>query len=59
MATQKPRKEKTTDELLRDLIIIQLCTAGLTQRQIRDIVNVDMSYVNRIAKHFKKVKNDK
>lgn len=59
MADQKPKKEKTSEELLRDLIIIQLCTAGLTQRQIRDIVNVDMSYVNRIAKHFKKVKNDK
>lgn len=59
MADSKPKKEKTTEELLRDLIIIQLSTAGLTQRQIRDIVNVDMSYVNRIAKHIKKSNSDK
>ncbi len=47
-------KEQTTDDLLRDLIIIQLGLAGLSQLQIREIVGVDMNRVSRILKHFKK-----
>lgn len=47
-------KEQTTDDLLRDLIIIQLGLAGLSQLQIREIVGVDMHRVSRILKHFKK-----
>lgn len=49
-------KEQTTDDLLRDLIIIQLGLAGLSQLQIREIVGVDMHRVSRILKHFKKNK---
>ncbi len=49
-------KAQTTDDLLRDLIIIQLGLAGLSQVQIREIVGVDMNRVSRILKHFKKSK---
>lgn len=45
--------ENITDELLRDILIVQLKLAGLTQRQIRNIVAVDTHRVNRILKHFK------
>ena len=55
MANEKTRKEQTTDDLLRDLMIVQLGLAGLTQHQIREIVGVDIHRVNRIVKHFKKV----
>ncbi len=55
MANEKQRKEQTTNDLLRDLLIAQLGIAGLTQHQIREIVGVDIHRVNRIVKHFKKV----
>lgn len=55
MANQKRRKEQTTDDILRDLLIVQLGLAGLTQHQIREIVGVDIHRVNRIIKHFKKI----
>ncbi len=55
MANGKQRKEQATvEELLRDLLIVQLGLAGLTQVQIREIVGVDMNRVNRIVKYFKK-----
>lgn len=54
MANEKQKKEQTTDELLRDLLIVQLGLAGLAQHQIREIVGVDIHRVNRIVKHFKK-----
>ena len=55
MANKKQKNEQTTEELLRDLLIVQLGLAGLTQHQIREIVGVDMHRVNRIVKHFKKI----
>lgn len=55
MAKTKSQKENTTDELLRDLLIVQLGLAGLTQHQIREIVGVDIHRVNRIVKYFKKL----
>lgn len=55
MEIEKQRKEQTTDDLLRDLLIVQLGLAGLTQHQIREIVGVDIHRVNRILKHFKKL----
>lgn len=55
MANEKQRKEQTTDDLLRDLLIVQLGLAGLTQHQIREIVGVDIHRVNRIVKYFKKI----
>lgn len=55
MANKKQKDEQTTEELLRDLLIVQLGLAGLTQHQIREIVGVDIHRVNRIVKHFKKI----
>lgn len=55
MRPQKQEK-KTTDELLRDLMIIQLGLAGVPQQNIREIVGVDMHRVNRIVRHFKNLK---
>ena len=54
MAKQKQLKQ-TTEDLLRDLMIVQLGLAGIPQTQIREIVRVDMHRVNRIVKHFKQV----
>jgi len=51
----KSKKEQTVDELLRDLLIVQLGRAGLRQAQIREIVGVSMTRVNRIVKHIRKV----
>lgn len=55
MTSENQKKAQTTEELLRDLLIVQLGLAGLTQHQIREIVGVDIHRVNRILKHFKKV----
>jgi transposase len=55
MRRDKQKKGVATEELLRDLLIVQLGLAGLTQRQIREIVGVDIHRVNRIVKHLKKV----
>ena len=55
MANENQKKEQTTEELLRVLLIVQLGLAGLTQHQIREIVGVDIHRVNRIVKHFKKI----
>jgi glycine cleavage system H lipoate-binding protein len=55
MAKDKQKKEQTTEDLLRDLLIVQLGLTGLTQHQIREIVGVDIHRVNRIVKHFKKI----
>lgn len=55
MPEAKQKKEDITNELLRDLLIVQLKLAGLTQHQIREIVGVDIHRVNRIVKHFKEI----
>ena len=55
MASEKRKKEQSTEELLRDLLIVQLGLAGLTQHEIREIVGVDIHRVNHIVKHFKKI----
>ena len=55
---KKQKNEQTTDDLIRDQMIIQLGLAGLTQHQIREIVGVDIHRVNRIVKHFKNRKKE-
>jgi hypothetical protein len=55
MVEAKQKKEDTTNELLRDLLIVQLGLAGVPQLRIREIVGVDIHRVSRIVKHFKKV----
>jgi hypothetical protein len=37
-------------ELLRDMFIVDLATAGVPQRGIAKVVRVDLNRVNRIAK---------
>lgn len=54
MPNKRQIKEQTTDDILRDILIVQLGIARLTQHQIREIVGVDINRVNRIMKHFKK-----
>jgi len=49
------KKGQTVEDLLRDLLIVQLGVAGLSQHQIREIVGVDIYRVNRIVKHFKRI----
>jgi transposase-like protein len=56
MAKSKQKKAETVEDLLRDLIIVQLGLAGLSQHQIREIVGVDIYRVSRILKHFKSIK---
>ena len=56
MAKIRNKKPETTEDLLRDLMIIQLGLAGLNQHQVREIVGVDMHRVSRVLKHFKKSK---
>ena len=53
MSKENKKKEQAIEELLRDLLIVQLGLAGLTQHQIREIVGVDIHRVNRIVKHLK------
>lgn len=55
MVEAKQKKDDITNELLRDLLIVQLGLAGVPQLRIREIVGVDIHRVSRIVKHFKKV----
>jgi hypothetical protein len=52
----KATQKASTDELLRDILIVQLGLAGLPQARIREIVGVDIVRVNRIVRHFKNLK---
>jgi hypothetical protein len=56
MKKKRAKKSESVEDLLRDLMIIQLGLAGLSQHQIREIVGVDIYRVGRILKHFKKNK---
>jgi hypothetical protein len=57
MPKEPRQKRQSAEEILRDMLIAQLAAAGLTQHQIREIAGVDMHRVNRIVKHFKKLKS--
>ncbi len=61
MAPRKSKSDETTEDLLRNLsnliqdqTIVQLGLAGVPQRQIREIMGVDITRVNKIVKHLKK-----
>jgi len=47
------KKKKTTEDLLKDLLIVQLAQAGLSQPDIQKIVGCDMNYVSQIARYLK------
>ncbi len=46
-----------TAELLKDLLILELAKAGVTQRQIRKALNCDANRVTRIAGPVKKARD--
>jgi hypothetical protein len=48
------RIENTTDDLLRDLIIVQLGLVGVPGQTIRKIVGCKMNKVTRIVRHLRK-----
>jgi len=50
---KKQKKSATTEDLLKDLMIIFLAKEGVPQSDIREIVGGDIYRVNRIAKYFK------
>jgi hypothetical protein len=56
MAKPKQQKPQTTEDILRDMMIVQLTLAGVGQHQIRQIVGVDIHRVSRISKLLKKAK---
>lgn len=47
-------KQRSVEDLLLDLMIVQLALAGVGQHQIWQIVGVDIHCVSWIAKHLKK-----
>jgi hypothetical protein len=49
-------KKKSSDPLLRDVLIVQLVQAGVRNHSIRKIAGVQMSRVTRISKLLKKAK---
>ncbi len=60
MTAKKKAPRPVAEDILRDILIVQLAGAGLTQHQIREVVGVDMHRVARILKHMKRPgKNDK
>jgi hypothetical protein len=60
MATKKRNKQSDpTVELLKDLLIAQLGTAGVLPHDIRKIVGCDMNRVTRIVKPIKKALKEK
>jgi len=56
MAKQKRHDSDDVAELLKDLLIAQLGTAGVPQQAIRKIVGCDMNRVSRIYKYVKKAR---
>lgn len=54
MGRKSDKLMNSTDELLKDLLIVQLSQAGLTQHQIREVLSVDIHRVNRMVKYLKR-----
>lgn len=50
----KAKQSSTTEDILRDMLIVQLALAGLTRHQIRETVSVDMNRVTRLVKYIKR-----
>jgi hypothetical protein len=52
MGKSKDDRNSEVPELLRDLLITSLGTAGVKQTEIRRIVGCKMNRVNQIVKHI-------
>ncbi len=48
------KTEASLPSTLQDLLIFQMASRGVPQRQIREVVGLDIARVNRIAKLAKK-----
>jgi hypothetical protein len=48
-----PKQVGSTEEILRDILIVQLAQAGVPGGAIRKIVGCSMEKVTRIVKHLK------
>jgi hypothetical protein len=59
MSKSKDDRNEEVPELLRDLLITSLGSAGVTGTEIRKIVGCSMNRVTRIVKHMKERKRDK
>ncbi|HEY2934410.1 MAG TPA: hypothetical protein VGK99_21945 [Acidobacteriota bacterium] len=55
---RKPQLDDPTAELLRNLLIVELAKAGVSQSEIRKIAGCNMHRVSRIARHLKKAKRE-
>jgi hypothetical protein len=53
MPTKKTDEGDTTHDLIRDMFIVQLALAGVSQANIRAIVGCDMNRVTQIGKYLK------
>ncbi len=49
-------KKNNIEELLKKLLIAQLASVNVPQKGIREVVGVDMNYINRIVKYIPKNK---
>lgn len=58
----KPKPDRNNNpelqELLRDLLITTLGTAGVKPKAIREIAKCDMNKVSRITKHIRQERNN-
>lgn len=54
MAKGKQTARPASEDILRDILIVQLALAGLTRHQIRETVGVDMNRVTRVVKYIKR-----
>lgn len=59
MARKKTKEADVTAELLKDILITLLGTAGVQQQRIREIVGCDINRVSRIVKHLKTKRESK
>jgi len=51
------QQKDTTEELLRDLLIVELGKAGVPQKEIRKIARCSMDRVSSIVKVLKKAQS--
>jgi hypothetical protein len=51
--SQKIRITNTNEELLKRILITQLCVARVPQKEVAKIVGISINAVNAIAKHIK------
>jgi hypothetical protein len=56
MVKKKNKEVDAVADFLKDLLIVELCNAGVPKQEIRKIVGCDMNRVSRITKFLGKGK---